>query len=264
MGISEWIGGNKGAITFTLVIMLLGTAGYFALGIKEGMMAPGKGDPAVFNGITYKTAFAPDGSIKVFANAKNNALARLMAVEGGSIPEEDSMTIGYAEAMMMKNESLFRKPGDNLTNFFGIDRIYLGGVLAETGSPVDDLHFLGYNTFNRLEGEKGRVYSKLTPDFVPKMFYSLGIGEQVPQKFVLAEGSISGYEIHDLGGEKYYPLIIGAKEAKMMREEKLFSRPGDVLRGLFGKNFVVVGVLKESGTALDIMHFVPLKENEIG
>lgn len=263
MGIRTWIEEYKGALAFTAIVMLIGTAGYFALGITEGM-GPKKVDPAVFSGISYKVAFAPDGSVNVFANAKNNALAKFAAVEGGSIPEEDSMTIGSLEAAMMKNESLFAKPGDYLTNFFGIDRIYIGGVLKETGSPIDDMHFLSVHNFDKLEGEKGRVYSKLTPDSVPKMFYYLGLGETPPKKFVLAEGSMSGYEIHDLGGVQYYPLIIGANEAKMMREEKLFSQPGDVIRGLFGKNFVVVGVLKESGSALDMMHFIPLKENQIG
>lgn len=264
MGLSSWIGDNKGAIAFTAVVMLLGTAGFFAFGAKAGMMGSGKADPAVYNGITYKVAYSPDGTIKVFANAKNNALAKFEAVEGGSIPEEDSMTIGFAEAMMMKNESLFAKPGDFLTNFFGIDKIYIGGVLAKTGSPVDDLHFLGIHNFDKLEGEKGRVYSKLTPDSVPKMFYYLGIGEQVPKKFVLAEGSMSGYETHDLGGVPYYPIVVGAKEASMMRKENLFKEPGDVIRGFFGVNVVVVGVLNESGTALDMMHFIPLKENQIG
>ena len=263
MKISEWLGENKGAIAFAVAVMLLGTAVYFALGITEGM-GPKKVNPAVFDGIQYKVAFAPDVSIRIFANAKNNALARFGAVEGGSIPEVDSMSIGFTEAAMMKNESLFVKPGDSLKNFFGIDRIYIGGVLKKTGSPVDDLHFLGTNNFNKLAGEKGRVYSKLTPDSVPKMFYYLGIGEQIPKRFVLKEGNMSGYEIHDLGGEQYYPLVVGSAEAKMMREEKLFSQPGDVIRGLFGKNFVVGGVLKETNSGLDMMHFIPLQESQIG
>ena len=96
------------------------------------------------------------------------------------------------------------------------------------------------------------------------MFYSLNISETPPKKFVLAEGSMSGYEIHDLGGEQYYPLVLGANEATMMREEHLFSRPGDVIRGFFGRNVVVVGVLNKTNTGLDIMHFIPLEENQIG
>ena len=263
MKIGEWTGGNKGAIAFTMAVMLLGTAAYFALGITEGM-GPKKVNPAIFTGIQYKVAYGPDGSIKIFANAKNNALARFDAAEGGSIPEEDSMTIGSAEAGMMRNESLFKKPGDSLTNFFGIDRIYIGGVLKETGSPIDDMHFLGTNMFGRIDGEKGRVFSKLNPESVPKMFYYLNISETPPGKFVLAEGSMSGYEIHDLGGEQYYPLVLGSDEAKMMREEHLFSQPGDVIRGFFGRNVVVIGVLQETNSGLDMMHFIPLQENQIG
>jgi hypothetical protein len=263
MKISEWIGENKGAVAFAMVVMLLGSAAYFALGITEGM-GPKKVNPAIFAGIQYKVAYGPDGSIKIFTNAKNNALARFDAAEGGSIPEEDSMTIGFMEAAMMKNESLFAKPGDSLTNFFGIDRISIGGVLKETGTPIDDMHFLGTNMFNKLDGEKGRIFSKLNPDSVPKMFYYLGIGETPPKKFVLEEGNMSGYEIHDLGGVQYYPLVLGSNEAKMMREEHLFSQPGDVIRGFFGRNVVVVGVLKETNSGLDMMHFIPLQKNQIG
>jgi hypothetical protein len=263
MKISEWMGENRGAIALSVAVMLLGTAAYFALGVTEGM-GPKKVNPAIFTGIKYKVAWGPDGSIKIFANAKNSALARFDAVEGGSIPEEDSMTIGFMEAAMMKNESLFAKPGDSLTDFFGIDRIYIGCVLKETDSPVDIMHFLGTNMFNRIDGEKGRVFTKLNPESVPKMFYYLNISETLPKKFVLAEGSMSGYEIHDLGGVRYYPLVLGSDEAKMMREEHLFSQPGDVIRGFFGRNVVVVGVLNKTNSGLDMMHFVPLQENQIG
>lgn len=269
MKISEWIRENKGAIAFAAVIMLLGTAAYFAFGIKEGM-GPGtdkegmdngtvKVDPAVFADTKYKVGFAPDGTIKVLAYAKNNALATLTAKEGKSIPEDNSMTIGYAEAEMMRKENLFTKPGDNLTDFFGIEKVYIGGVLEKTGTPVDDMHFLSLHNFEKVNGEEGRVFSKLTPDKVPKMFYYLGLNESVPAKFVLAEGGMSGYKVHDLGGAEYYPLILGSNEATMMREEKLFRETGDVIRGFFGRNIVVVGVLEQTNTSLDMMHFVPLK-----
>lgn len=271
MKIGEWIGENKGAIAFTAVIMLFGTAAYFALGIKDGMgskeeMGPGtvSVDPSVFTGIQYKVGYTPDGTVKVLAYAKNNALATLTAREGSSIPEDDSMTIGYAEAQMMREENLFAKPGDSLTDFFGIKKVYIGGVLEKTGTPVDDLHFLSLHTFEQSTAEPGRVFSKLTPDKVPKMFYFLGVNEPIPAKFVLAEGSMSGYEIHDLGGTDYYPLILGSNEATMMREENLFKGTGDVLRGFFGRNVVIVGVLKQTNTSLDMMHFVPLGEAQLG
>lgn len=174
------------------------------------------------------------------------------------------MTIGYAEAQMMREENLFAKPGDSLTNFFGIDKVYIGGVLEKTGTPVDDLHFLSLHNFEQATAEEGRVFSKLTPDKVPKMFYYLGLNEPVPAKFALAEGSMSGYEVHDLGGAEYYPLILGSNEAAMMREEKLFTGTGDVIRGFFGRNVVIIGVLERTNTSLDMMHFVPLKESQLG
>lgn len=273
MKIGEWMRENKGAIVFAAVIMVLGTAAYFTLGIKEGMgsgtdagMDTGtvKVDPSVFTGTQYKVGYTPDGTVKVLAYAKNNALATLTALEGKAIPEDDSMTIGYAEAEMMRKENLFAKPGDSLTDFFGIKKVYIGGVLEKTGTPVDDLHFLSLHTFEQSAAEPGRVFSKLTPEKVPKMFYFLGVNEPVPAQFVLAEGSMSGYQIHDLGGADYYPLILGSNEATMMREENLFKGPGDVVRGFFGRNVVVVGVLRQTNTSLDMMHFVPLGEAQIG
>jgi hypothetical protein len=92
----------------------------------------------------------------------------------------------------------------------------------------------------------------------------LDINETVPLKFKLAEGSMSGYNVHNLDGKIYYPIIIGSKEAEMMREEKLFVSTGDAIRDLFGNNFIVAGVLEETNTSIDMLHFVPLNESEFG
>jgi hypothetical protein len=274
MKIGEWFKENRGAFAFALSVMLLGSVGYFALGITDSMadggmsgtggMASGTVDPSVFDGITYKVAFAPDGTPKVFAHAKSNALANLTAAEGARIPDGNSMIVGYLEGEMMEEEKLFEKPGDGLTDFFGIDRIEIGGILTETGTFVDDLHFLSTYDYNNLVGEEGRVYSKMAPDGVPKLFYFLDLNETVPTKFVLAEGNMSGYSIHDLGGGEYYPLVLGSAEAEMMREEKLFDEVGDPIRGFFGENVVVVGVLERTNSSFDMMHVVPLKEDQLG
>lgn len=301
-----WITENKRAIAFTLIVLVAGTAGYFALGIREGMAAdngtaampagtvpagapgamtapgnqtmPGTGpsggndtgtvlpgvDPSVFTGTRYKAAYAPDGSLKIFAHAKNNALATLRAAEGKRIPEDDSMTIGYTKAEMMKRENLFAKPGDSLTGFFGIPEISIEGLIEKTGTPVDMMHFLGSQNFANITGEEGRIYSRVTPAGVPKMFYYLAVNGAAPPKFVLAEGNMSGYTVRDLGGVKFYPLVIGSDEAAMMREEKLFVAPGDEIRGFFGRDVVVVGVLEKTNTGLDMMHFIPVNESHMG
>lgn len=64
----------------------------------------------------------------------------------------------------------------------------------------------------------------------------------------LAEGKI------ELSGTD---VIIGAKEAALMREEKLFTKTGDVIPGFFGLPQVrVTAILAPTGTALDDYHFV--------
>lgn len=269
MTVDSWFRENRSAVAFAVAVMLVGTAGYFALGITDGMAGNGMGndegtvDASVFDGITYKVALAPDGTPKVFAHAKSAALANLSATEGVSIPDGGSMVVGSAEGAMMREEKVFARTGDALTNFFGIDRIEIGGVLAPTGTFVDDLHLLSTHDYGKLVGEERRVYSKLTAEKAPKLFYALGVNETVPEKFVLAEGSMSGYAVHDLGGTEYYPLVLGANEARMMREEKLFETTGDEIRGFFRENVVVVGVLEATNSSYDMMHFVPLNESQL-
>jgi len=50
-------------------------------------------------------------------------------------------------------------------------------------------------------------------------------------------------------------LYIGAAEAKMMIDERLFQSDGDVIKGLFGNDVIVAGVLPATGSPLDQMHF---------
>lgn len=52
-------------------------------------------------------------------------------------------------------------------------------------------------------------------------------------------------------------MIIGAEEAKMMKEEKLIQKPGDTLKNFFGiSEMRVSGIAEITGTELDRMHIV--------
>ena len=54
-------------------------------------------------------------------------------------------------------------------------------------------------------------------------------------------------------------MIVGAKEAQMMREEKLFQNPGDTLKNFFGiPEMKIVGVLDKTETVLDQYHIMTL------
>ena len=59
-------------------------------------------------------------------------------------------------------------------------------------------------------------------------------------------------------------IIVGSAEAAMMREEGLFSAVGDRIDGFFGQDVIIVGVLEETGTALDMMHVLPFGKDDFG
>jgi len=72
-----------------------------------------------------------------------------------------------------------------------------------------------------------------------------------------AEGTVSG-------------MIIGSKEAEMMREEKLFTKVGDEIENFFGVSKIrVTGILAPTNTILDEYHlmgsatFGPIKADEL-
>jgi Cu+-exporting ATPase len=80
---------------------------------------------------------------------------------------------------------------------------------------------------------------------VPKLMVSAG---SLPSALQLAEGSpVLGNGV----------MVVGASEAKMMREEKLFTNIGDELKGFFGVPVMKVGgILATTGTAADSAHFM--------
>ena len=92
----------------------------------------------------------------------------------------------------------------------------------------------------------------MAPDGSTKLFYMLS--SNTPEK--LAK-EIQNDSINRLLLRKtYYPVAIGAEEAKMMQAENLFKKEGDTITPFFGNNIIVSNILPETKTALDKMHFV--------
>ena len=79
----------------------------------------------------------------------------------------------------------------------------------------------------------------------PKLFLAM---TTLDPSFAIAEGSA-------VPGDN--AMVIGSSEAKMMREEKLFSKTGDALKDFFGIPLMDVGgVLKPTNTVLDAFHLI--------
>jgi hypothetical protein len=259
----NYISEKKIPIFITILIIAIGSVLYFGIeGIGNSKMESAKVDPSLFENIKLKAAFNDEGQMKVFALAENNKLAELKAMEGNTIPETGSMVIGYSEAMMMKEEKLFDTPGDKFDDFFGVV-VRVEGILMKTGTMIDDFHFFDSVNFNNAFGQEDRLFVKLKDGASPKLFYTYSKDEELLSKYDFVEGSLSLYEMSYLAGEEYYPVVIGYKEAMMMKEEKLFSGPRDTIKGFFGKNVMVAGVLKETNTSVDMIHFSPLTKGMI-
>lgn len=79
----------------------------------------------------------------------------------------------------------------------------------------------------------------------PKLFIET---DRIPEDWPVREGTgiLSDNE-----------MIIGAKEAAMMKEEKLITSTGDILPNFFGiPQMKVVGILATTGTAIDSYHII--------
>jgi len=261
----EYFTQRKMSIIFVLLLLIVGSTAYFTFGAsnKANSMNEAKNtnsDVSIFNDIKLKVAYTPEGDMKIFALAENNVLKNYKSSNGNNLPESDSMIIGSDEARMMISEKLFKRPGDELNGFFGIDT-KVEGILDSTGTFADDFHFLSSEQYNKLKGDSDVLIIKFKDENTAKLFYLYDAENPSPAKIELAEGNMNLFNDHFVGKnysdkKVYYPIIIGAKEAKMMREEKLFSKTGDTLDNFFGKNVIIVGITKETNTGLDMMHIV--------
>jgi hypothetical protein len=244
-------------LVVTVAVLIIGAA-LFVVTDGIGKQERLRGD--IYEDLEIKTAYTASGEIKLLAQADADELKWFAAAQGTNQPTQTSMVLGSAEAQMMIDEDLITGPGSTLNGFFGIDTT-IGGILVNTSTPLDDMHFLSEEQFAAAQGEE-RVFVVRTADGMPKLFYRKAVGEETPLRYRVAEGDLP-YEPQTIDGKVYQPLLIGSQEAAMMRAESLFSAPGDRLEGFFGNDVIIVGVLAQNNTALDMMHILPLEKSSV-
>lgn len=248
---------NKVGIIITMIVLIIGSIVYFGFGFSESNASKYS---KIFDEIKVKVDYTPEGNLKLFANTKNNELSKIKAFQGQNIPESDSMIIGYDEAMMMRNEKLFTNVNDEIKGLFGLD-IKVGGILKKTDTIIDDIHFLSEGSFNKIEGDENKVFI-ISEDDGAATFLTYKNDENEKIKFVLKEGNLENYKNSEIDGKKYYPILLGFKEAQMMKEEKEFDKIGDILEEE-GKEFILVGIVSQTNTSLDMMHIISLTKEEL-
>lgn len=245
-----------------LIMMVLFTALFiqFARFSSDMATAEGKDNKVSVEAVKQASGVLTSGATKInFANGEpklfveaDNEEVKTLTVDGTNILSKDEMIVGYEEAMMMKKEKLIEKPGDTIANFFGVSQMKVVGVLEPTGTNLDYFHIVNGETLNTLSNS-GNVQAISAPDGSTKLFYFLN--NNTPEK-LSNEIPSDGINPITIANKTYYPVAIGAEEAKMMQEENLFKKEGDTISPFFGNNIIVSNVLPETKTVLDKMHFV--------
>ncbi|MFH1054950.1 MAG: hypothetical protein V1744_02520 [Candidatus Altiarchaeota archaeon] len=265
---------NTKSLLFTILVLALGTAALYQQGYFNSKTAL---NPMIFGDMQIKILFE-DNTPEFIAYAPAEKLSTVPTLMGESVPETDSMVLGYDEAKEMSQEN-------NITASeamwgFNVDEGFLGketrvsGMLEKTDTLMDMMHILSKEKFNSIPpGEK--IHVKFTEDKMPKFFYYIKPDStNWPKKTFFAAGSMLDYEelknertvidlnivgldLHIRQNKTYLPLVLGAQEATMMRREGIFAKVGDKIDNFFGRDVVVAGILEPTDTPLDMFHYMP-------
>ena len=175
--------------------------------------------------------------------------------EGSSdLQEQGSVVLGAKEAAMMIEEGLIKGVGSEIFDFFGLSKLKVVGILAPTGTILDEYHVFSKATLTDLTKAKDDLLVAETPLEDLKLFY-LYDNDNVPKALnTLINSAKTSYTID---GTSYFSTVIGYDEAAMMMEEKLFQKKYNTIKGFFGNNIIITGLPKMTLTSLDMMHFVP-------
>jgi hypothetical protein len=143
--------------------------------------------------------------------------------------------------------------GDVLPDFFGAGNIRVAGILKPTGTFLDEAHI--FSTTNHEKIIFGEDFLVLETPFEEMKYFYIYDAARIPP--LLKSVINPKKDTFILDGKTYLSVYIGYKEAQMMIEEKLISRPFDMIPGFFGNDIIVAGLPKKTFTSLDMMHFVP-------
>ena len=250
---------NYLSLVAPIIMVMVFTFGFFEFAkLSSGMENQGMETVVSIQTATTINNFVAGGQTKINFNEGNPKLilgadslpGMLKPKEGVLVLGNDEMVLGYDEAMMMKEEKLIKGVGDSLTNFFGLPSVKIVGILEPTGTLLDNYHFVNNNTLSKMTSVATIKY--VAEKEIIKSFY-FDTTNNTPEKL---KNSIKGFDVVTLGDKKYLPIYVGSSEARMMIDKKLITKAGDTIDNLFGNNLIVAGILPETKTPLDMMHFV--------
>lgn len=158
------------------------------------------------------------------------------------------LVLGPTEANMMIREGLIKGVGSELTDFFGVKKVRITGILEPTGTFLDDTHIVGKETFASMTIGKDLVI-KNDPK-LGLLFYYQYDENNIPAQLV---GQIDvAQPTATIGGKEYEKMYVGYTDGRLMMKLGLFEKVGSILED----KYVIAGLPKKTYTMLDMMHFV--------
>jgi len=165
-----------------------------------------------------------------------------------------NVVLGSTEASMMQEEGLINGVGSEIPNFFGLSRMKVVGILAPTGTLLDEFHLFSQASFAGLTQAKSDILVAESPLADLELYY-LYDSTNVPQ--AISSSLNPSKTTYVLNGVTYLSTAFGYDEARLMMAEKEFQRLYDTIKDEYGSNLIVTGLPKKTLTSLDMMHFVP-------
>ena len=86
-----------------------------------------------------------------------------MAEGSSNLQERGSVVLGAKEAAMMIEEGLIKGVGSEIPNFFGLPKLKVVGILAPTGTILDEYHVFSKATLTDLTKAKDDLLVAETP-----------------------------------------------------------------------------------------------------
>lgn len=201
-----------------------------------------------------KIGFDKGGFPKVMTDA--SSLPNELRIKNGTADfSNNGVVLGYTEASMMIREGLIKGVGSELSDFFGVPKVRITGILEPTNTFLDDTHIMNKETFDAVKLGEDLVITE--SPLGELSFYYLFDATNIPTQF---SSLINPKKtVFTLDGKTYLPVYIGYTDAEEMLQAKEFTKLQDKLDDEDGSNLIVMGLPKKTYTMLDMMHFVPKK-----
>jgi Cu+-exporting ATPase len=190
-----------------------------------------------------------DDQPKLFLATDKFVLTNLIA-KGTFVLNDNEVIIGASEAKMMQQEKLFKNVGDEIDNFFGLDKVKIVGILKMTGTEIDNYHI-----FNTTSWPKINLLAKtknIAENEIIKNFYFVNTNNEL----MLFTDKIKDFSKVVINEIEYQRIYVGFSEAKMMFKENVNSNNERPLNNFFGNN-VLIKILPPTNSVLDNFHFIP-------